>query len=227
LDPTVGSSLAGVPLASVQELLDPAPGVADPAFVNLSEFVTGRDFGVPDTTVLARALLDALGQASNKTCARILILLGILTEREDAHPAQPSARMVVLGDIHSCLRLVSRAQQDADRALRLALFYLLAHFPEEADRICDAVRSLPDPDAQSRLRRSLKEPDLSDPATADEAGRSWPSPAVLAFTAEELATTAATRRALPANEIAAIWRQDTLSLLAYAGAYASAMLDAL
>lgn len=226
LDPTVGASLPAAPLAWVQELLDRAPGVADPAFVNLSEFVTTTDSGVADPTVLARALLDALGQASNETCARILILLGILTEREDGQPDHPSARTVVLGDIHSCLRLVSRAERDEDRALRLALFYLLAHFPEEAERILDAVRLLPDPDAQSRLQRSLTNPDFTDPATADEAGRAWPSPAVLAFTANELATTSASRRALPASEIAAVWRQDTLSLLAYAGAYASAMLEA-
>jgi hypothetical protein len=209
----------------VHGLLDPVPQVADAAFGNLSELVTRTDRGLDGAGVLARALLDTFAQASNRTCARAMILLGILIEREDGHSDHASAREVVLRDLDRCLQLVSRAEADEKRALALALFYLLAHFPEQADRILEVVRSLPDPDAQSRLRRSLTNPDFSDPATADEAGRAWPSPAVLAFTEQELATTAAARRALPASGVAAAWSQDSVSLLAYAGAYALALIE--
>jgi hypothetical protein len=171
-------------------------------------------------------LLDCLDRASGIGCARILLLLGILSEplERDVDPFESgcAGRRAVLAELDRCLALVARAAED--RRLLLALVYLLAHFPEASDRILVAVELSLDPDLLTRLRRCLKTPDFSDPATADEAGRAWPSPAVLAFTDEEIVRTAPSRRRLSASELAASWRGDTLALLAYSGAYAAAAI---
>jgi hypothetical protein len=212
--------------SSARDLLDRDPQYADRAYHALCVAVTDERCGSLDAPGLVGELLDCLSSASSTGCARILLLLGILSEPldPDADPFDNACagRLAVFDGLERCLQLLPRAALDPP--VLLALLYLLAHFPEASDRILGAIGSLPEPDLRTRLRRCLTTPDFGDPATADEAGRAWPSPAVLAFTAEEIASTAPARQALRATEIAASWRSDTLALLAYAGAYAAAVV---
>jgi hypothetical protein len=204
----------------VKLLLDPDPRIASEAFDRLCESLASPSrVAAP---MLIGELIAALDDASDITGARIFLLLGILCERPDPeadHRDGPELPAVLAG-LDRYLRLAPRAREN--REVRLALFYLLAHFPQEADRIIDAVGGISDPDAVSRLRRSLTSPDFSDPGTADQAGRCWPSPAILAFTPDELASTASARRAMPREAVEMSWESDTRALIAYAGGYAAA-----
>jgi hypothetical protein len=148
--------------------------------------------------------------------ARIILILGVLAEEA------PGARDAVRESLGPYLDLLAAAPWGSPEYL--ALLYLLGHFPEDRPRIMAAAgkHAAADPHGISRLERTLRQPDLADLETVNAAGRSWPSPAFLAVTREEIDATAAARRAQPAGQILASWNADTAALLAYAGGLAVA-----
>ena len=182
----------------------------------LAAVVTRDNWPAEQAAPLARTLTGTLGQAGGRDRARIILILGVLAERA------PGARDTVRECLGIYLGLLAAAPCGSPEYL--ALLYLLAHFPEDRPRIMAAAgkHAAADPHGISRLERTLRQPDLSDPETANAAGRSWPSPAFLAVTREELDATAAGRRAQPAGQILASWNADTAALLAYAGGLAAA-----
>lgn len=183
---------------------------------SLAAVVTRDSWPAAEAAPLARTLTGTLGQADERGRARITLILGVLAEKA------PGARDAVRECVDIYLDLLAAARCGSPEYL--ALLYLLAHFPEDRPRIMAAAgkHAAADPHGISRLERTLRQPDLSDPETVNAAGRSWPSPAFLAVTREEIDATAAGRRAQPAGQILASWNADTAALLAYAGGLAVA-----
>ena len=193
--------------------------MTEPATIDLGSLaaaVTRDNWPTAEAAPLARTLSGTLGQAGEGGRARIILILGILAEKA------PGARGAVRECLGIYLDLLAVASCGGPEYL--ALLYLLAHFPEDRSRVMAAAgkHATADPDGISRLDRTLRQPDLSDPETANTAGRSWPSPAFLAVTREEIDATAGARRAMPAEQILATWNADTAALLAYAGGLATA-----
>lgn len=178
--------------------------------------VTRDDWSAAEAAPLARTLSGTLGQAGERGRARIILILGVLAEKA------PGARGAVRECLGIYLDLLAVASHGSPEYL--ALLYLLGHFPEDRSRIMAATgkHAAADPHGISRLDRTLWQPDLCDPETVNAAGRSWPSPAFLAVTSEEIGATAGARRAMPAEQILASWNADTAALLAYAGGLAAA-----
>jgi hypothetical protein len=208
----------------VHNLLDPDPRVATGAFHAMSELATS-----PTRPVCAHAIRDlisCLEDASGLACARILLLLGVLAEPSDvqADPQSGVESELVASGLEMFLCVATRA--GANRAVGLALAYLLGHFPQASDRILAAMDPAIEAEALSRLRRTLAAADYASPQTADLAGRCWPSPTVLAFTEQELASTSTARHALPPDAVRRSWDLDTRALIAYAGGYAASVITA-
>jgi hypothetical protein len=96
--------------------------------------------------------------------APIVFLLGLLAEADSE-----AVREAVAAELDTVLAVVPQA--DEDESLRLALIFLLAHFPARRERIRAAIGSLDlEPDDRTRLDRCL-DPD------AYSLGRAYPSPA--------------------------------------------------
>lgn len=190
------------------------PGVVDHARRQLASAVV-QDLPAEQAIPLARALTSALDQAGGSQ-ARTVLLLGILAEKA------PDVGETAREGLGRYLQLLAAAS--CGSPVYLGLLYLLAHFPEDAQRIMAVAgtHTSSDPHGISRLERTLRTPDASDPETVNNAGRSWPSPALLAVTEEELAATAAERSARPAEQILASWQADTAALIAYSGGLAVA-----
>jgi hypothetical protein len=172
------------------------------------------DWSPVQTAQLATILIDAITEAGEPGQARIALLLGILAEK------QSSTLPLVAEGVGTYLRLLAGASAATPRYL--ALLFLLAHFPQEEEQIMGVAgkHAGTDPNGISRLARLLTQPDPSDPETANWAGRSWPSPALLAIRPEEIAATAKARAALPPSQVIASWDADTQAGLAYAGGLA-------
>lgn len=182
----------------------------------LAEIITRDDWPVREAVTLTTALSTALGKAGEPGRARIALLLGILAERS------PDAQREAETSLQGYLDLLAGA--DASSPEYLSLLYLLGHFPDGWERIMAvaACHAAADPAGISRLDRTLREPGPDDPLLADIAGRSWPSPVVLAVTDEEVNATAEVRRMLPRRQLLASAAADTGALLAYAGGRAVA-----
>lgn len=193
-----------------------SPAAVAYAGSQLATIVTRDDWPAAEAVPLARALASALGQAGERARARIILILGVLAERA------PGARDAAREYLDSYLDLLAAALCGSPEYL--ALLYLLAHFPPDRTCILEAAgkHAVADPHGISRLDRTLLQLDLADPETVNAAGRSWPSPAFLAVTEEEMDSTAAARRAQPAMQVRASWAADTAALLAYAGGLAAA-----
>jgi len=137
---------------------------------------------------------------------RAPILLGILAERAGRDlPVQLP-------------ELIDAVRPDWPEATALAAAYLFAHFPSDAAAIKSALNAtvLSEPDL-GRLRRCL-----AQPGSLEQLGRVWPSPAMWTLDAAERDIDRQWRAALPltAETGAALWRSETVALLAYMGAKA-------
>ena len=159
---------------------DPSPDVRTGAYHQTVRLLTGAPLAEADTRHLVATMNDLLTRESPD--ARAAILLGITAERLTAptpdRPTdwsgwRPQVRRALSDAVPDYLRCAVRLQ--THRPTRLALMYLLAHFPEHRDRILAALPAPPDdPHPHARLRRCLTPPDLT---TADgQIGKSWPSP---------------------------------------------------
>lgn len=148
--------------------------------------------------------------------AELVLLLGLLAEgRTPAVGIRVATRQAVLAGLDRYLELLN----DEDGRLRASLLFLLAHFPEDRRRILDAARSIPlDADRLTRLDRCLQQPAFPDAAASRRLGRSWPSPATCDSVAGAHGLTHT--ESLPPDELDRLWKLETVTLLAYAGALA-------
>jgi hypothetical protein len=165
--------------------------------------------------------------------AHTAILLGITAERLLAAPGVPGAwQAAAWQDLTDAVpAYVHRARQASVTSPSLAaLYYLIAHFPAQADLIQRELkrRQEPaDPDDEARLTRCLHQPDFTAPGTLALIGRVWPSPAVWHLSAAELQADARWRAVAgysPATA-QALWEAETTALLAFMGAKAEFGLE--
>jgi len=153
---------------------------------------------------------------------KILLVLGVLAE---GAPLDADNHSAVHNQIESRLDLflsLAPAARD-DEALRLALGYLLAHFPSRADQVEAKLGTIHlHNDDRARIRRCLTTPDFTRPETFAHIGRSWPTPEIWKLKAEEDIVDRSWRQSLDldATRAARIRELETKALLAFLGAHA-------
>jgi SAM-dependent methyltransferase len=165
---------------------------------------------MPTTSPAAAALAAALIEAEDAGKGELAILLGLAVEAEEGQAAGPvtAAVRARVDDYLSIWR------ETTDEPLSLALLYLLAHFPQDRDKILGTATALPlDPDDVSRLRRALAELDQENP----DIGRVFPHPAAWESDDDARAFDQARIRALGAEKIAQLWQEDTETVLGHLG----------
>jgi SAM-dependent methyltransferase len=170
------------------------------------------------------SLVARLEHVDDARKGRLAVLLGLLAEAD--HPAadHPAADDSATGGA-----VAAAVRQGLDRYLELwgksptgqplslALQYLVAHFPQDRDRVLAVAAGLElDPDDRSRLDRALQQLDPRRPVL----GRVFPSPAVWTFDEEESNYDQGWIGSLSAEQIAATWRHDTRTVLGHNGAKA-------
>jgi SAM-dependent methyltransferase len=162
----------------------------------------------------APAVVAALDEVGADRQGRLAILLGLLVEAE--YPRTD-------GDVATAVRAGLDRYLDLLRGggdgqpLTLALLYLLAHLPDDRDRILAAVAELDlDVADRTRLERGLAELDPENP----DLGRCWPAPSVWAGDEDEHGFDAAWITKLTPAQILTNWHNDTRMVWAYAGAKA-------
>ncbi|MFC0863858.1 methyltransferase domain-containing protein [Sphaerimonospora cavernae] len=154
-------------------------------------------------------LMPYLDLVGDDRVGRLLVLLGLLAEGDDR------VRAAVRQGLDRYLDLLNRADPRGPRGQ--ALLYLLAHFPEDRDRILAEVAPLGlEEDDLSRLDRCLRTLDLDDP----DVGRVWPAPSIWRLTDEERDFDRAWIRTLSPEQVAVNWRNDTRTVWGYMGAKA-------
>ncbi|MGV9329956.1 class I SAM-dependent methyltransferase [Streptosporangium sandarakinum] len=162
----------------------------------------------------ASEIVDGLDRVGEDRAGLLAVLLGLLAEAEAYVPDSP-VRAAVRQGMDRYLDLLDRCEPD--EPLAQGLIYLLAHFPEDRDRILAQVSRLELPvDDLSRLDRCLRELDPADP----DLGRVWPAPSVWRLTDEERAFDKAWIASLSPEQITVNWRNDTRNVWAYMGAKA-------
>jgi quercetin dioxygenase-like cupin family protein len=165
--------------------------------------------------------------------AHAAVLLGITAERLSAAPGVLGAwQAAAWQDLTDAVpAYADRARQASGTSPSLAaLYYLLAHFPAQADLIQRELkrrREPAGPDDEARLTRCLYQPDFTAPGTLALIGRVWPSPAVWHLSAAELEADARWRAAAGYSPAAAqaLWEAETTALLAFMGANAEFALE--
>lgn len=157
-------------------------------------------------------LIEALDAVDERAGAALE--LGVLAEGDD-----PDTRAAVRRGVERYVAVLERAR--GDEPSRLALVFLLAHFPEDRERILAVVESASlDPDDFARLERCLARVEVP----ARRLGRVWPSPATWA---DDDAHDGGWVRSLEltADAAARLWDLETQALLAYSGAKARYAID--
>ncbi|WDZ83576.1 class I SAM-dependent methyltransferase [Micromonospora cathayae] len=159
-------------------------------------------------------LVRALGTVGRDRRGHLAVLLGLLAEVEpeqDARPVHEAVRAGLAGYLDQL------AAATDDYPFRLALLYLLAHFPADAAAIRPVVAGLRlDEDDLTRLERCLQQLDPDAP----DLGRVWPAPSAWSLTEAERALDRKWISQLTPEQVRITWRNDTDSLLGYAGAKA-------
>ncbi|MGW4065079.1 class I SAM-dependent methyltransferase [Amycolatopsis sp. NPDC004747] len=159
-------------------------------------------------------IVAAFGEADDAHAGYLAVLLGLLAEADSPGFGGELTAAIAQGTGGYLERLAGCAKGDP---LALALLYLLAHLPQERDRVLAAVAGLDiDPDDRTRLERCL-EPLVHETAVL---GRCWPSPWEWALTERERAFDRGWIDALPREQVTEGWNADTQSVLAYSGAKA-------
>ncbi|MGV0741120.1 hypothetical protein [Mycolicibacterium sp. XJ870] len=176
----------------------------------------------PTAVAAVPVLCTLLKQDASWLHPKLLLVLGVLVEATSDNPD-------IARDVHHqigsrldlYLSLASRARHDD--SLKLALIYLLAHFPENRTKIEVGLEMIPmTNDDRARIDRCLTIPDFSQDETFALIGHSWPTPAIWELTAEENLIDASWRQSLDLNddEAAQVWDLETKAILAYLGAQA-------
>ncbi|MCH6159934.1 methyltransferase domain-containing protein [Streptomyces marispadix] len=166
---------------------------------------------LPGAPRAAEDAAEKIRQAPDGRRGHLALLLGLLTET-----GEPGLRRRVRAGLHHYLALLDTLRDEVP--LGTALVYLLAHFPEDADRILPTARKAPlDPDDLARLERCLASFDPESPGI----GRSWPSPARWVLSHAERDQERRWLATLGHEAKTAFWEKDTRTLLAYMGAKAA------
>ncbi|WP_039937297.1 class I SAM-dependent methyltransferase [Streptomyces himastatinicus] len=200
---------------------------AQEAFSRLAGSVWSAGRPTAGAVPWVRKALANLEQCPPGHQARLLLLLGLLAETSPP-PGGADVRGEIRGGLDACLSLLTSyaarpGREDGGISGPVpALLYLLAQFPEEADRILVSTRAvaLPEED-RARLERCLARRDADVPAL----GRVWPTPAGWVLTEEEERRDRAWAAQLDDATAEKFWRKDTRSLLAYSGAKAYGALS--
>lgn len=147
-------------------------------------------------------LIAALDGLDADRAGRLLILLGLIAEAGQTDAVRAGLdRYLALAD-------------GATPALGQALAYLLAHFPQDRDRVLGVADGLGlDSGDRSRFDRCLTTMD----AGRTGLGRVWPAPDVWELTAEELAFDRAWIGALTQEQAEINWRNDSRTVWGYMG----------
>lgn len=153
-------------------------------------------------------LLDLVDGPPHPDRARVALLLGAVLSDGGRPHLSGQVREAVRAGLSALLSALLSGGSES--ALHQALLYLLAHLPEERERILPAVSRCAGEDDASRVRRCL--------AAGDEegtgVGRAWPAPARWRSSPRPEDLTAD-----PA-ELAELWRAETAALRAHLGARA-------
>ncbi|MBG0829110.1 methyltransferase domain-containing protein [Planomonospora sp. ID67723] len=147
-------------------------------------------------------LIAALDGLDAGRAGRLLILLGLIAEAGQVE--------AVRAGLDRYLDLARHATP----ALGQALAYLLAHFPDDRDRVLGAAGELGlDSGDRSRLERCLRTMD----AERTGLGRVWPAPEIWRLTPEERAFDRAWIGALTDEQAEVNWRNDSRTVWGYMG----------
>lgn len=173
---------------------------------------------------VAASLVRSLVDTTPLPTAQALLALGLLHEGRSADAELAEAtRSAVAAGLDQYIAIASRAsRQPDDRALRLALLYLLAHFPEHAVTLDPLVVRLdPGSDDAARVRRCLHPP-TTDTLPEYEVGRAWPTPNIWQLPDDERTIDQQWRAQLhfSPTDLVEIARMETDAILAYLGAQA-------
>ncbi|MGH3853919.1 MAG: hypothetical protein ACRDR6_10590 [Pseudonocardiaceae bacterium] len=148
------------------------------------------------------------------------LILGMLVEGQAIDPTVPTAVGNAVAAGYDRYRRLLDELPPGERAARLSLLYLLAHFPDRGD-LLEALDRSPQVESEdaTRVVRCTEDPGLR---SRFQLGRVWPSPAHWQLSADEEKQDANWRLdlGLPAEAYAAIRSLETQSLLAYLGAQA-------
>ncbi|WP_225800916.1 class I SAM-dependent methyltransferase [Streptomyces sp. NK15101] len=185
-------------------------------FDRLAAALWSADGPVDGAAERAGTLVAALDAADARRTGHLVVLLGLLAESEYRdHPAGDGpVRTAVRRGLDRYLELL--ADSGAGTPLTLALVYLLAHFPENRERILAAAATeglALDEHDLTRLERALRPLDPEAP----DLGRCWPSPAAWNLNDDERGFDTEWIKALTPEQIEANWNNDTRTVLAYAG----------
>jgi SAM-dependent methyltransferase len=161
-------------------------------------------------------LVACLDQVDEPRQGHLAILLGLLAEAEN--PAvDGTLNTAVRAGLDRYLELWQRAPKGL--GLSLALQYLVAHFPEDRQRVLAVADKLDlEPDDQARLDRALIRFDPNDPEP--RIGRVYPYPEAWEMDESEREHDRAELKTLTAQQIEAQWHKDTSTVLGLSGAKA-------
>ncbi|WP_224364190.1 hypothetical protein [Hyalangium versicolor] len=210
----------------IQELCAAEPERTARVYPRLVElaWADGRLSGA--TLPVVPLLVGALESAQPLTVARAALLLGVLAEAPAEHPLAREVREAVRRGVP--LALAAARRNMSSRRARLALLFLLAHFPEDRERVLGELEPGGfGPDDFSRLERCLHTADFSAPGRVELIGRGWPSPAFWRVTEEEAAADQQWRRGLglSAEQLEVYWKEETTAVLALLGAQAEHAIE--
>ncbi|WP_433241281.1 class I SAM-dependent methyltransferase [Streptosporangium sp. CA-135522] len=201
--------------STVAELIDSFTGATPDELDAEYRRLVGALWNDGDLTDLALsavpALVARLGQVDDDRKGYLAILLGLLAEAE--YPAvDGEVTAAVRQGIDLYLDLASGSTKG--QPLSLALFYLLAHFPDDRDRVLAvAADAHIDPDDLGRLDRALQRLDPASPVL----GRVFPSPSVWTLDEAEREFDQAWIKTLTPAQITHSWEDDTRTVLGHAG----------
>lgn len=175
----------------------------------------------PQATVAVARLLARLEHNVGGEQARIVLLLGLLAERQAGDDGVAGeVRELIRGRMGTFLELLQRSGR---KSLTDALMFLLAHFPEDRARILPVVTAVvQDREEVKRVVRCL-----SRPSPRDAAGLRWggngPSPATWELSGEEARSDRGAARTLDpiSAQAADINEQETEALLVDLGVRAA------
>ncbi len=163
----------------------------------------------------ARELVPRLDQVDDARKGYLAILLGLLVEGENFDPDGPITAIVRQG-LDRYLELWRRTT--TEQPLRLALLYLVSHFPADRDRGLAVAKELSlDLDDMSRLDRALDRMNPDNPVV----GRMFPYPKVWDELDEaERKADQAWIDTLTPEQVNFHWNNDTRTILGHTGAKA-------
>lgn len=199
----------------LRAFLDAESPDADPAFTHLADSLWTAEHGLGDgVATVVPDIIASLDSTDTSRRARLMVLLGVVFGAAD--PADGEVTAAVRAGVEHFLDQLRCGPSDVP--LVLSALYLLAHFPDDRERIMPVVTALGlDAEDLSRVDRALTPFDDSDPAEVS-LGRTFPSPAEwTSMSDEDRAFDRSWIPELTAEQRAGRWHDDTVMILTYAG----------